>query len=83
MIKRLFDGEKKLGSGYMSENPPVLNAAELKEWQTKIETANRYNIFCHCRGCHAQWVDSSFDVICSSCGSKDVEQISCWQFPDD
>lgn len=69
----------------MSESNPEqdTDSSLLREWQLKIEVANRNNIFCHCRHCGAEWVDSSFDVVCTSCGSSSVEQISCWQFPDD
>jgi Zn finger protein HypA/HybF involved in hydrogenase expression len=67
----------------MPDNHYTLEPSVLQEWQAKIETANRNNIFCHCRTCDAQWIDSSFEVACHSCGSKDVEHISCWQFPDD
>lgn len=67
----------------MIENNHVLNSAELQEWQAKIETANRNNIFCHCRACNTEWIDSSLEAICRYCRSKDVEHISCWQFPDD
>lgn len=55
---------------------------ELHEWRHKVKVANHNNIFCHCRTCGAEWVDSSFEAICG-CGSLDVERISCWQFPDD
>lgn len=66
----------------MSENFTKEDISEFGEWRVKIEVANRNNIFCHCRTCGAQWVDSSFDAVCS-CGSSKVERISCWQFPDD
>jgi hypothetical protein len=66
----------------MSEPFSDKDFSEFREWQQKIEIANRNNIFCHCRRCGAQWVDSSFEASCS-CGSSDVERISCWQFPDD
>ena len=65
----------------MTENPAPLEPEELKLWQAKINTANRNNIFCHCRRCGWEWIDSKFDVLCR-CGSKDVQTISCWQFPD-
>ena len=58
-------------------------STEIQEWQFKIEQANRHNIFCHCRHCQAEWVDSSWTALCQKCGSTDVEKISCWQFPDD
>lgn len=67
----------------MLESSSEHNASLLREWQQKIDVANRNNIFCHCRCCDAEWVDSSFDAVCSNCGSSDVEHISCWQFPDD
>ncbi|MBZ8181178.1 hydrogenase maturation nickel metallochaperone HypA [Oscillatoria salina] len=67
----------------MSDEQLKKDAARLREWQEKIHTANRKNIFCHCRDCDSEWVDSSFEVVCSQCGSKNVESISCWQFPDD
>ena len=67
----------------MSEFNPEQDTSLLREWQLKIEVANRNNIFCHCLSCGFEWVDSYFDVACSSCGSSNVERISCWQFPDD
>ncbi|MEC4891948.1 MAG: hypothetical protein SAL07_01575 [Oscillatoria sp. PMC 1051.18] len=67
----------------MSDEQLKKEAATLREWQEKIHIANRKNIFCHCRDCDYEWVDSSFEVVCSHCGSKNVESISCWQFPDD
>jgi len=66
----------------MSEALSEQDISELRQWRLNIEEANRNNIFCHCRTCGAEWVDSSFDAVCS-CGSSDVEHISCWQFPDD
>ena len=67
----------------MSESTSRQDTSLTHKWRKKIEVANRNNIFCHCRSCDYEWVDSSVDVVCSSCGSKDVERISCWQFPDD
>jgi len=58
------------------------DSAEIRQWQAKIATANRNNIFCHCRECGAEWVESSFSAVCKG-GSSNVERISCWQFPDD
>ncbi|MDY6804934.1 MAG: hypothetical protein SXA11_14160 [Cyanobacteriota bacterium] len=66
----------------MSETSKQKDSSLIKDWQAKIEVANRNNIFCHCRRCNYEWVDSSSDRVCSSCGSGDVERISCWQFPD-
>lgn len=66
----------------MSEFLPKLKPEERQKWLNQIETANRNNIFCHCRSCNLEWIDSTFNAICQ-CGSSDVETISCWQFPDD
>ncbi|NBD14983.1 MAG: hypothetical protein GVY04_02190 [Cyanobacteria bacterium] len=55
----------------------------IQQWQRKIERANQNNIFCHCRDCGQEWVDSQEEVTCSKCGSNNLEQIRCWQFPDD
>lgn len=55
----------------------------LETWRSKIKVADRNNIFCHCRDCEAEWVTSAWDAPCPSCGSHNVERISCWQFPDD
>ncbi|MBD2580608.1 hypothetical protein [Oscillatoria sp. FACHB-1406] len=69
----------------MRSRPP-LNPEDrqiIEEWQAKIAIANRNNIFCHCKTCNAEWVDSSLEADCQACGSDRVERISCWQFPDD
>lgn len=66
----------------MAENPK-LEASELREWRDRIDEANRQNIFCHCRNCGYEWVDSFENVPCISCASKNVQYILCWQFPDD
>ena len=66
----------------MSDFSSQLEPDKLQEWLDKIATANRNNIFCHCRHCGWEWIDSTFEAICQ-CGSSDVERISCWQFPDD
>ncbi|MBD3883309.1 hypothetical protein IFO70_16200 [Phormidium tenue FACHB-886] len=58
-----------------------LSPAELQEWQRILEAANRNNIWCHCRMCDREWIASA-QVPCS-CGSRSVEYIACWQFPDD
>jgi len=67
----------------MSERKSEENRQLLEAWRLKIEVANHNNIFCHCRSCGYEWVDSSEDAICSNCGSKSVHKILCWQFPDD
>ncbi|MEH2182306.1 hypothetical protein [Nostoc sp.] len=56
---------------------------QLPQWHQCIEMANRNNIFYHCHSCSYEWVDSVIDAVCCKCGSKDIEHISCWQFPDD
>ena len=70
-----------LESTPMSDLPPQLSPEELREWQLRIAEANRSNILCHCRQCDREWVASTH-VACE-CGSRDVEYIACWQFPDD
>lgn len=67
----------------ISEVSPSPDRSLLYQWRKKIEIANHNNIFCHCRRCGYEWVDSSFDTDCTSCSSQDVERICCWQFPDD
>lgn len=65
----------------MSEPPRQLTEQELVQWQAAIAEANRNNVFCHCKTCNREWVASSAEVICE-CGSRDIEAIACWQFPD-
>ncbi|WAL61241.1 hypothetical protein [Thermocoleostomius sinensis] len=65
----------------MNHFPAQLNPDELREWQLKIEVANRHNIWCHCRQCDREWIASKPSVC--ECGSAQVESIACWQFPDD
>jgi len=67
----------------MSDNLPFQNPDQLQQWHQGIKDANRNNIFCHCRACGYEWMDSVFDIKCVKCNSKDVESISSWQFPDD
>jgi Zn finger protein HypA/HybF involved in hydrogenase expression len=55
----------------------------IHEWQEKINIANQNNIFCHCRNCGEEWVDSNLNAACKTCESNNVERICCWQFPDD
>jgi hypothetical protein len=65
----------------MSEIPRQFTEAELQQWQAGLAEANRNNILCHCKRCDYEWVASSDDVPCP-CGSREVEYIACWQFPD-
>lgn len=67
----------------MLEKSDIIDNNLLREWQEKIEIANQNNIFCHCQNCDYEWIDSTLDAICRNCGSKKVEHIACWQFPDD
>lgn len=67
----------------MRDRPSSFTPAELAQWQAGIDQANRNNIWCHCRDCEAEWVDSTETASCRICGSQRVEHISCWQFPDD
>lgn len=61
---------------------PESDRARLQRWQRAIRIADRRNVFCHCRHCQAEWVDSSRQAPCLQCGSLSVERIPCWQFPD-
>lgn len=38
---------------------PFQEPDELQNWYQNIEQANRNNIFCHCRACNYEWIDSS------------------------
>jgi anaerobic ribonucleoside-triphosphate reductase len=67
----------------MSEAVFLWDSTQLIEWYKGIGIANRNNILCHCRSCDREWIDSVDDATCIECNSKDVEHISCWQFPDD
>ncbi|MEH2293014.1 hypothetical protein [Nostoc sp.] len=67
----------------MSDNLPFQNPDQLQQWHQGIKDTNHNNIFCHCRTCGYEWMDSVFDIKCVKCNSKDVESISSWQFPDD
>jgi len=64
----------------MSDLQSQFTSTELKEWQQSLEEADRHNIFCHCRSCDHEWVASKPEAC--ACGSKSVEHIACWQFPD-
>jgi len=65
----------------MTEIPHQFTPAELHEWQQRLEEADRHNILCHCRKCEREWIASKPEHCI--CGSKSVEHIACWQFPDD
>lgn len=67
----------------MSDQPKHLTSDELAIWRTEISRMNQNNIFCHCRDCNYEWVDSVEGVSCPKCVSHQVESIICWQFPDD
>ncbi len=64
----------------MPDIPSQLTPTELHQWQQSLEEANRHNIFCHCRECDREWIASKPEACV--CGSKRVESIACWQFPD-
>ncbi|MFB2769163.1 hypothetical protein ACE1AT_07685 [Pelatocladus sp. BLCC-F211] len=67
----------------MSDSFPFSNFEQQHQWYQDIDNANRNNIFCHCRACGYEWMDSKKEATCVKCGNKDVESISAWQFPDD
>jgi len=58
-----------------------LTPAEKQLWDTTLQAINRNNVFCHCRQCDREWVGSKPDRC--DCGSRDIEWLLCWQFPDD
>ncbi|QDZ38471.1 hypothetical protein FRE64_16410 [Euhalothece natronophila Z-M001] len=59
------------------------NNSLIQQWQSKIRIADSNNILIHCKNCDEEWVNSEPEVTCYQCGSKNLEQIRCWQFPDD
>ncbi len=59
----------------------VLTPEELKAGRDRIAAANINNVLHHCRKCDYEWVASHAEAC--RCGSKSVERIMCWQFPDD
>ncbi|HEY9827547.1 MAG TPA: hypothetical protein V6D19_19080 [Stenomitos sp.] len=65
----------------MAEAEPIFTPAQMDAWQQTLAEANCHNVFCHCRGCHAEWVASG-PTPCKGCGSREIEYILCWQFPD-
>jgi len=69
----------------MTEHSPPTSLQQLSpqewyEWQLRIQAANQNNLLHHCRKCDREWV-ASVEEFCS-CGSKSVERLACWQFPD-
>ncbi len=66
----------------MTAESPDSDRALTQAWQRMIRTADRHNIFCRCRECHYEWVDSSRAAPCPKCGSPRIERVACWQFPD-
>jgi Zn finger protein HypA/HybF involved in hydrogenase expression len=65
----------------MTDRPSLFTPEELRQWQANLAQANDNNVFCHCKDCDREWIASSDDVPCP-CGSRRVEYIPCWQFPD-
>ena len=59
----------------------VLTPEELKAGRDRIAAANINNVLHHCRKCDYEWVATHAEAC--RCGSKSVERIMCWQFPDD
>ncbi|MEM9155712.1 MAG: hypothetical protein AAGB13_11875 [Cyanobacteria bacterium P01_F01_bin.33] len=55
--------------------------AALREYRHAIAAANRNNVWCHCRQCDREWIASSRQTC--KCGSRKIEYVLCWQFPDD
>ncbi|WP_016922929.1 hypothetical protein [Prochlorothrix hollandica] len=57
-----------------------LSDQERYQWQQTLAEANRHNVLCHCRQCDREWVSSAPEPC--QCGSRSIEWILCWQFPD-
>ncbi|HBC40730.1 MAG TPA: hypothetical protein DCZ88_02195 [Pseudanabaena sp.] len=61
----------------------LLTPEELKASHDRIAAANTNNVLHHCRKCDYgdyEWIASQAESC--RCGSKSVEWIMCWQFPD-
>ena len=65
----------------MTESSSHFTPDELQQWRFGLQQADDNIVFCHCGGCDREWVASAHEVQCT-CGSKKVETLSCWQFPD-
>ena len=65
----------------MTDSASHFTPDELQQWRFGLQQADDNNVFCHCRVCDREWVASAHEVQCT-CGSKKVETLSCWQFPD-
>ena len=65
----------------MADPPSYFTPEELEQWRFGLSQANLNNVLCHCRDCDATWVASGAEPC--NCGSRRVEAIACWQFPDD
>ncbi|MGG6294189.1 hypothetical protein ACQ4M4_07195 [Leptolyngbya sp. AN02str] len=65
----------------MKETSNLFTPKELADWQQALDLANYTNILHHCHVCDREWVASTEEICC--CGSRSVERIACWQFPDD
>lgn len=71
-----------MSSGAPFQNEPFqLPEEERRQWRFRLAQANHNNILCRCRRCGREWVASQ--VSPCDCGSRDIEAIACWQFPDD
>lgn len=68
------------GSANSPEPPSHFTPEEMAEWRRRLAEASRNNVFCHCKTCDREWVASQVEPCV--CGSKAVEHILCWQFPD-
>ncbi|WP_035989074.1 hypothetical protein [Leptolyngbya sp. KIOST-1] len=66
----------------MSDSPSHFTPEELARWRFGLAQANLNNILCHCRDCDETWMASDDENLVCPCGSRRVEHIACWQFPD-
>jgi hypothetical protein len=66
----------------MPDSSSHLTPDELERWRFGLAQANLNNILCHCHDCDETWMASDDENLACTCGSRRIEHIACWQFPD-
>ncbi|HEY9818602.1 MAG TPA: hypothetical protein V6D20_22755 [Candidatus Obscuribacterales bacterium] len=64
----------------MVEDTHYLSEDDRRAWRSRLAEASRNNVLCHCRQCDREWVASGPEAC--TCGSRHIEWLNCWQFPD-
>lgn len=64
----------------MGQDSDLFPEDERLAWRERFAESNRNNVLCHCRSCDREWVVSAPEACV--CGSRAIEWIVCWQFPD-